>query len=76
MLKTQAGDSADPSSLTFSKQDVTIQLLKEDFSAVTKVWKLTGCFIKGYKLSDFDASGSDVVFESIVLSVDTVEEGS
>jgi phage tail-like protein len=52
---------------------VTIQLQNEDHSAVVQTWKLSRARIVKYTSGPFNAQGTDVVIEEIVLAYERLE---
>jgi len=62
--KSSAGDR---------RKKVTIQLLDEDFST-KQTWVLANAWPKSWESASLNAGGSDLAFETVVLSHDGIEE--
>lgn len=56
-----------------AKRDVTIQLQNEDHTAVVQTWKLLRACIIKHTSGPFNAKGTDVAMEELVLAYERLE---
>ena len=56
------------------RRTVTITMLDEDFTTTARIWTLQNAWVKSWEGASLNAGGSDLAFESIVLSHDGIEE--
>lgn len=57
-------------------KDVTISLFDDDGSTVLAVWNLTAAWPSKYTAPDFNASSSEIAFESVELVFESMERES
>lgn len=56
------------------KKTIVIRELSTDNSTTANRWILEGCWVKEVSQTDFDRMSSDNVIETVVFSVDTVDQ--